>query len=124
MAWPIGRLWRVCRVGIGVGCAYVWRMHGVGVWCAMAYAWRWVGVCMACVGTVYGVQALGVRMVYVVYVSCGVRCVCTLCISIYDVVSLRRIRSIKTKHLKQSFNDIKRMTTNTKRMNAYSIVFK
>lgn len=50
-------------------------VYGVGVWCAMAYAWRWVCVCMACVGTVYGVQALGVRMVYVVYVSCGVRCV-------------------------------------------------
>ena len=61
MAWPIGRLWRVCMVGVGVGCAY---------------AWRWVGVYMACVGTVYGVQALGVRMVYVV---------CTLCISFYDV---------------------------------------
>lgn len=30
----------------------------------------------ACVGTVYGVQALGVRMVYVVYVSC-VYVVCT-----------------------------------------------
>ena len=67
-------------VGVGVGCAYVWRMYGVGVWCAMAYAWRWVGVCMACVGTVYGVQALGVRMVYVVYVSCGVRCVCVRCV--------------------------------------------
>ena len=62
-------------VGIGVGCAYVWRMHGVGVWCAMACVWRWVCVYMACVGMVYGVQALGVRMVYVVYVSCGVRCV-------------------------------------------------
>ena len=40
---------------------------------------------MACV---YGVQALGVRMVYVVYVSCGVRMVYvvyTLCISFYDV---------------------------------------
>ena len=88
-------------------------MYGVGVRCA--------GVCG------YGVQALGVRMVYVVYVSCGVRMVyvvCTLCISFYDVVSLRRIRSIKTKHLKQSFNDIKRNTTNTKRMNAYSNVFK
>ena len=65
MAWPIGRLWRVCMVGVGVGCAYVWRMHGVGVWCAMA-----------CVGTVcrrwvYGVQALGVRMVSV--------CVCVGC---------------------------------------------
>ena len=54
---------------------------------------------MACVGMVYGVQALGVRMVYVVCVRC-VYVVCTLCISFYDVVSLRRIRSIKTKHLK------------------------
>ena len=46
---------------------------------------------MAYVSTVYGVQALGVRMVYVVYVSCGVRCVyvvCTLCVSFYDVVSV------------------------------------
>ena len=58
----------------------------------MALAYGVYGVCgygaMACVGTVYGVQALGVRMVYVVYVSCGVRCVyvvCTLCISFYDV---------------------------------------
>ena len=47
------------------------RVVGVGVRCV----WRWRTVCMACVGTVYGVQALGVRMVYVVYVSCGVRCV-------------------------------------------------
>ena len=55
---------------------------------------RMYGVCMAlvygvqaCVGTVYGVcgygvQALGVRMVYVVYVSCGVRCV-YVCMSIH-----------------------------------------
>ena len=45
----------------------------------MALAYGVYGVCgygaMACVGTVYGVQALGVRCVYVVYVSCGVRCV-------------------------------------------------
>ena len=110
--------------GIGVGCAYAWRMHGVGVWCAMAYAWRWVGVCMACVGVgVRWVCTVCRRWVYVCMALCGERCVCTLCISFYDVVSLRRIRSIKTKHLKQSFNDIKRMTTNTKRMNAYSIVF-
>lgn len=60
MAWPIGRLWRVCMVGVGVGCAYAWR-------------WRMVcyGVCgygaMACVGTVYGVQALGVRVYGVVW---------------------------------------------------------
>ena len=44
------------------------------------------GVCgygaMACVGMVYGVQALGVRMVYVVYVSCGVRCVYVVCIDL------------------------------------------
>ena len=121
MAWPIGRLWRVCMVGVGVGCAYVWRMHGVGVWCAMAYAWRWVRC--AGVGCTYGVRCVyalgarvyGVRRVYVV---------CTLCISFYDVVSLRRIRPIETKHLKQSINDTKRNTTNTKRMNAYSIVFK
>ena len=61
----------------------------------MAYAWRWrmvcYGVCrygvQACVGTVYGAMALGVRMVYVVYVSCGVRCV-YVCMSIYDVVSV------------------------------------
>ena len=63
-------------------------MVGIGV-CR-----RWVCVCMAygvqaCVGTVYGVcvcgygvQALGVRMVYVVYVSCGVRCV-YVCMSIH-----------------------------------------
>ena len=36
-------------------------------------------------GTVYGAMALGVRMVYVVYVSCGVRvygvrCVYVVCI--------------------------------------------
>ena len=52
MSWPIGRLWRVCMVGVGVGCAYVWRMHGVGVWCAMA-----------CVGTVCRrMVALGMRI--------------------------------------------------------------
>ena len=50
MAWPIGRLWRVCMVGIGVGCAYVWRMHGVGVRCA--------GVCG------YGVRCYGVGCTY------------------------------------------------------------
>ena len=41
-----------------------------------ACVWR----AMACVGTVYGAMALGVRMVYVVYVSCGVRCVYVVCI--------------------------------------------
>ena len=65
MAWPIGRLWRVCRVGVACGRR----------WCSVCVCRRWRTVCMACVGTVYGVQALGVRMVYVVYVSCGVRCV-------------------------------------------------
>ena len=56
-------------------------VYGVGVWCVMAYAWR----AMACVGTVYGVQALGVRMVYVVCMCRVVYVVCTLCISFYDV---------------------------------------
>ena len=51
---------------------------------------RWCTVCMAlaygvqaCVGTVYGAMALGVRMVSV---GCtyGVRCV-YVCMSIYDV---------------------------------------
>ena len=44
-------------------------------------------VCRRWVGTVYGAMALGVRMVYVVYVSCGVRCV-YVCVSFYDVVSV------------------------------------
>ena len=47
------RVYRRCVVCAGVGVRCVWR----------------------CVGTVYGAMALGVRMVYVVYVSCGVRCV-------------------------------------------------
>ena len=75
MAWPVGRLWRVCMVGVGVGCAYAWRWRMVCYGVCMALGRRWCSVCMACVGTVYGVQALGVRMVYVVYVSFGVRCV-------------------------------------------------
>ena len=78
MAWPSDRLWRICRVGIGVGCTVYKR--------AMALYMRISMVCYGVCG--YGVQALGVRMVYVVYVSCGVRMVyvvCTLCISIYDV---------------------------------------
>ena len=53
------------------------RVYGVGVRCV----WRWCTVCMALCGVCgYGVQALGVRMVYVVYVSCGVRCVYVVCI--------------------------------------------
>ena len=48
---------------------------------ALAYGvlWRMHGVCgygaMACVGTVYGVQALGVRCVCVVWCTLCVRCV-------------------------------------------------
>ena len=72
MAWPSVRLWRVCMVGVGVG-----------VRCVYGVLWR----CVVCVGTVYGVQALGVRMAYVVYVSCGVRVV-SVCVSFYDVVSV------------------------------------
>ena len=53
MAWPIGRLWRVCVVGIGV-CRR---------WCTVCMALAY-GV-QACVGTVYGAMALGVRMVSV-----------------------------------------------------------
>ena len=64
MAWPGVRLWRVCMVGVGV-CVALW-------WCVQALCRRWCTVCMA---LVYGAMALGVRMVYVVYVSCGVRCV-------------------------------------------------
>ena len=80
MAWPIGRLWRVCMAGVGVGCTVCRRAMALYMRIGMVC----YGVCrygaMACVGTVcrrwvYGVQALGVRMVYVVYVSCGVRCV-------------------------------------------------
>ena len=55
-------------IGVGVRC------YGVGVRC--------YGVCG------YGVQALGVRMVYVVCMCRVVYVVCTLCISFYDVVSL------------------------------------
>ena len=54
------------------------RVVGVGVRCV----WRWRTVCMACVGTVYGAMALGVRMVYVVY-AMGVCVWCTLCMSIH-----------------------------------------
>ena len=79
MAWPIGRLWRVCMVGVGV-CRRCGGVYGVGVRC--------YGVCMACV---FGVQALGVRMVSVcvcVGCMCMVCVVCTLCVSFYDVVSI------------------------------------
>ena len=75
MAWPIGRLWRICMVGVGVGCTVCRRAMALHMRIGMVC----YGVCrygaMACVGTVYGAMALGVRMVYVVYVSCGVRCV-------------------------------------------------
>ena len=97
-------LWRGLSVGYGVHVWQVWRVVGVGMALVYGVLWRCVGVCgygaMACVGMVYGVQALGVRMVYVVYVSLGVRCVYVVCVSFYDVVSLRRIRPNKTKHLK------------------------
>ena len=69
MAWPIGRLWRVCMVGVGVCVALWWCVQalciGVDVRCygvVCTVLWRWVYVWLACV---YGVQALGVR-VYVV----------------------------------------------------------
>ena len=52
------------------------RVVGVGVRCV----WRWRTVCMACVGTVYGVQALGVRMVYVVCMCRVVYVVCVRCV--------------------------------------------
>ena len=54
------------------------RVVGVGVRCVQACVWR----AMACVGTVYGAMALGVRMVYVV---CTCVCVCTLCVRVYIV---------------------------------------
>ena len=60
MACMYGR----CRRVVGVGVRCVWRWRTV-LWRAMAL-WCVCG---------YGVQALGVRMMYVVYVSCGVRCV-------------------------------------------------
>ena len=67
---------------VGIGVVYrrcvVCVCVGVGVRCA--------GVC---VGTVYGAMALGVRMVYVVYVSCGVRVYGVRCVCRYiDVVSV------------------------------------
>ena len=55
-------------------------------WCSvcMALAYGVYGVCgygaMACVGTVYGVQALGVRMVYVVCMCRVVYVVCVRCV--------------------------------------------
>ena len=56
-------------VGVGVGCTVCRR--------AMALYMRIGMVCYGVCG--YGVQALGVRMVYVVYVSCGVRMVYVWC---------------------------------------------
>ena len=61
-------------VGVGVGCAYAWRWRMVCYGVCMALGRRWRTVLWRW-RTVYGVQALGVRMVYVVYVSLGVRCV-------------------------------------------------
>ena len=58
----------------------------------MALAYGVYGVCgygaMACVGTVYGVQALGVRMVYVVCMCRVVYVVCTCVCRYIDVVSV------------------------------------
>ena len=67
----------------------MYGVYGVGVRCV----WRWCTVygAMACVGTVYGAMALGVRCAGV-----GCTCVCRY----IDVVSVCRIRPIKTKHLK------------------------
>ena len=112
MAYMCGRCRRVCVacVGVGVRCYGVCRRVWVPCY---GVCRRWRTVCMA-----LGVRMVSVCMCRVVYV------VCTLCVSFYDVVSLRRIRPNETKHLKQSINDTKRNTTNTKRMNAYSIVFK
>ena len=56
-----------------VGVALGVRMYGVCM--ALAY-----GV-QACVGTVYGAMALGVRMVSVGY-ALGVRCVYVVCIDL------------------------------------------
>ena len=68
MAWPIGRLWRVCVVGAAL---YI----GV-VWCVCR---RWCTVCRrVCVGTVYGAMALGVR-------CAGVGC--TVCMVYVDTLT-------------------------------------
>ena len=68
MAWPIGRLWRVCMVGVGVGCAYAWRWRMVCYGVCMALGRRMYGVCRRwCALGVYGVQALGVRVYGVVW---------------------------------------------------------
>ena len=69
----------MCRRWCTVCMALVYGVYGVGVRCV----WRWC--------TVYGVQALGVRCAGV-----GCTCVCRY----IDVVSVCRIRPIKTKHLK------------------------
>ena len=72
MACMYGR----CRRWVCVCMAYAWRWRMVCYGVCMALGRRIYGVCRRwCALGVYGVQALGVRMVYVVYVSCGVRCV-------------------------------------------------
>ena len=65
-AWPIGRLWRVCMVGVGVWQALVYGVYGV-----CGYGVRCYGV-----GCTYGqrvcmrwVHVYGVRCVYVVYID-------------------------------------------------------
>ena len=74
MAWPIGRLWRVCMVGVGVGCAYVWRWRMVCYGVCMALGRRMYGVCRRWVCTVCR------RWVYVCMALCGERCVYVVCI--------------------------------------------
>ena len=70
MAWPSVRLWRQAMACMYGRCR---RVCGVVVVCAGVVYRRWCTVLWRCVGTVYGVQALGVRVwcalcVYVVYI--------------------------------------------------------
>ena len=74
MAWPIGRLWRVCRVGVGVGCTVCRRAMALYMRIGMAcYGVVWV----RCVGVGY---TYGVRCVCVVWCTLCVRCVYVVCI--------------------------------------------
>ena len=72
MAWPIGRLWRVCVVGAALYIGVVWcvcrRWRTVcrRVWVRCTVLWRWVYVWLALgmcrVVYVCMVYALGVRV--------------------------------------------------------------